>query len=65
MYSMLEPISSVMSVSDSDIGHAIVTQHSMKLSNDTPTYQRPRRYLPPITDEIERQRQELYSLRHY
>ena len=55
-------MSKVFSVGEFDLGHANVTEHVIKLSDDTPIYQRPRRFSPPIADEIERQCRELHSL---
>lgn len=52
----------VLSTGDDDIGHAGVTAHRIELLNDTPIYQRPRRFPAPIAQEIERQCQELYNL---
>lgn len=54
--------STVFSSGDCDIGHASVTQHHIKLSDETPIFQRPRRFPQPVSDEIERQCQELNSL---
>jgi hypothetical protein len=62
VYAMMENCLHVFSVSDSDVGHASVTQHKIKLTDDTPIYQRPRRFPGPVADEIERQCQELNSL---
>ena len=50
---------SVFRKSDADIGLAAVAQHRITLTDQTPIYQRPRRFPPPITDEIERQCKEL------
>ena len=56
---MLQKYKHVFSSGDRDVGLANVTEHTMNLTNDTPIYQRPRRFPPPIADEIERQCQEL------
>lgn len=56
---LLEHNSGVFGSSDGDIGLASVTQHRINLTDDTPIYQRPRRFPPPITDEVERQCREL------
>ena len=45
-----------------DVGVAAVTAHTIRLHDDTPIYQRPRRFPEPITEEIERQCQELHSM---
>lgn len=62
VYSVLMKYSSVLSTSDGDVGHASVTKHKIKLYDDTPIFQRPRRFPTPIADEIERQCHELNSL---
>ena len=59
---MLQKYKHVFSSGDGDVGLANVTEHTINLTNDTPIYQRPRRFPPPIADEIERQCQELNSL---
>ena len=56
---MLASCSDVFSSGSSDIGHACVTSHKIRLSDSTPIYQRPRRLPQPINDEIERQCKEL------
>jgi hypothetical protein len=53
---------SVFSTGDTDVGLAGVTKHQIRLTNETPIYQRPRRFPQPIADEIERQCKELNSL---
>ena len=62
VFSMLNEYMCVFSMGDHDIGHASVTQHKIKLTDNTPIYQRPRRFPKPIAEEIERQCQELNSL---
>jgi hypothetical protein len=62
VFSVLLQNKTVFSSGDDDIGHASVTKHNIKLTNDTPIFQRPRRLPQPISDEIERQCQELNSL---
>jgi hypothetical protein len=52
----------VFSTGDTDVGLAGVTKHQIRLTNETPIYQRPRRFPQPIADEIERQCKELNSL---
>ena len=49
----------VFSSDDTDIGRASVTEHQIVLYDQTPIYQRPRRFPQPITEELERQCQEL------
>ena len=43
----------------SQAGYTTVTSHKINLSNDTPIYQRPRRFPQPVAEELERQCQEL------
>jgi len=43
----------VFSSGESDVGLANVTPHKIKLTSDTPIFQRPRRFPPPVTDEVE------------
>lgn len=59
---MMQQFKSVFSSGESDIGHASVTNHKIRLTDQTPIYQRPRRFPRPINDEIERQCQELNAL---
>ena len=59
---MFKKFKRVFSSGETDIGKAAVTQHSIKLSNETPIYQHPRRFPPPMAEEIERQCRELKSL---
>ena len=58
VYTMLVNYKSVFSSGETDIGHAAVTEHHIKLTNDTPIFQRPRRFPYRVADEIERQCQE-------
>ena len=62
MFSMLNRYEAVFSLGDTDIGLASVTEHCIRLTDDTPIYQRQRRFPPPISDELERQCKELNSL---
>lgn len=59
---LVSSCSGVLSAGDSDIGLAAVTVHEINLYNDTPIYQRPRRFPEPIAREIEEQCRELHSL---
>ena len=61
VFEMLDSIKTVFSAGESDIGRACVTEHSIKISDSTPIYQKPRRFSPPVNDEIEKQCQELFS----
>ena len=62
VYDMLTSVLPVLSTGDNDIGSASVTKHSIRLYDETPIYQRPRRVPGPLADEIERQCQELCAL---
>jgi hypothetical protein len=62
VYAKFEECLGVFSMGDFDIGHASVTSHKIRLTDDTPIYQRPRRFPAPIADEIERQCNELNIL---
>jgi hypothetical protein len=64
VYAMLKEHASVFSLGDHDVGLASVTEHDIKLTDYTPIYQRPRRFPQPVTDEIEKQCQELKSRYH-
>jgi hypothetical protein len=59
---VLRQYGEAFSTGDTDIGHASVTKHKIRLTDETPIYQRPRRFPPPIAEEIERQCQELNAL---
>lgn len=53
----------VLNRGDYDVGHAVgVTAHRIELNNDSPIYQRTRRFLAPITEKIERQCVGLYEI---
>ena len=52
----------VFSFGDDDIGQLGVTQHKIELLEDTPIYQKPRRFPGPVSEEIEAQCQELSLL---
>jgi hypothetical protein len=62
VYKMFDTCAEVLSENSSDIGLAKVTAHEINLHDDTPIYQRPRRFPEPVTQEIEKQCQELYSM---
>ena len=62
IYKMILSHSNVLSSSENDIGNARVTEHSIKLYDETPIYHRPRRLAPPIAQEIEEQCQQLHML---
>ena len=58
----LQRFKRVFSQGDHDVGCAGVTQHRIELHDNTPIRQKPRRFPQPISDEIERQCQELVGL---
>ena len=60
--SMLQELEAVFGKEEGGIGQAKVKPHAIELSNYTPIWQRPRRFAEPVTDEIERQCEELLSL---
>ena len=52
----------VVSTGDKDVGECSSTPIRIKLYDETPIYQRVRRFSPPITEAIEEQCKELYDL---
>ena len=62
VYDVLQTCTGALSSGDNDIGNAAVTEHEIKLYDNTPIYQRPRRFSAPLADEIEKQCQELNTL---
>ena len=56
---MLSKHGNVFSFHENDIGLAGVTKHRIHLNDETPIYQRPRRFPKPLNDEIEKQCAEL------
>ena len=58
---MLVRTQNALSKDDNDIGLANVTPHCIELSNNTPIWQKPRRFPDPVAKEIERQCVELLS----
>ena len=62
IYNMLLRTKSALSNNDTDIGKAKVTPHKIVLTNNTPIWQKPRRFSDPVNDEIERQCKELESM---
>ena len=61
IWQMIFSCSSILSTGSSDVGKASVTAHTIRLHDDTPIYQRPRRFPEPISAELEKQCQELYQ----
>ena len=59
---MLQEMSGVFGRGGLDIGRANVRPHEIELSNYTPIWQRPRRFAEPVTEEVERQCEELLRL---
>lgn len=62
VYDMLLRVHKVMSTNDGDIGKAKVTPQVIEVTNNSPIWQRPRRFSDPVNKEIERQCNELLSL---
>ena len=62
IFSMLTKVRTALGKTDSDIGRAHVTPQTIELTNNTPIYQKPRRFAEPINSEIERQCKELEAL---
>ena len=62
IYDMLMRTKLALSRDDSDIGLANVTPHKILLTNETPIWQKHRRFAEPVTKEIERQCKELEAL---
>ena len=60
IWKMIHDCRTALSSGGDDIGKAAVTAHTIRLHNDTPIYQRPRRFPEPISAEIERQCEELH-----
>ena len=60
IWKMISSYSSVLSTGADDVGRAAVTAHTIRLHDDTPIYQRPRRFPEPVNAEIERQCHELH-----
>ena len=56
VYKMLNDneLKRVFSTNEKDIGRARVTEHQIKLTDETPIYTRPRRFPPPVADEIQK-----------
>ena len=59
LFKLLDNYNKVFSLSDADIGLASVTSHKIRVTDETPIYQRPRRFPRPIAEELERQCREL------
>ena len=56
---LLMKMKNVLSKTENDIGNAQVTPQRIILTNQTPIWQKPRRFADPLTEEIERQCKEL------
>ena len=59
VYTMLWNRRKTLSRGDEDIGHSKLPEFKIILRDETPIYQRPRHFPPPITSEIEAQCEEL------
>ena len=60
--SILESRRQVMSEGDMDIGCAGVTKYKIELYDSTPIRQQPRRFSPPVVEEIEKQCEEMRAM---
>ena len=59
---LLEKQGEVFSYCDEDVGQLGLTKHRIELLDDTPIYQKSRRFPEPVSEEIEAQCQELHLL---
>ena len=59
VYDMLYSVNAALSKSDNDMGDAKVQPHRIVLNDETPIWQKPRVFAPPINKEIELQCQDL------
>ena len=55
VFDVLAQVSSALSTGEFDVGKAKVKAHSIQLTDETPIYQKPRRFPEPVNEEIERQ----------
>ena len=62
IYTMLLKAKFALSSNDEDIGKAKVTPHKIVLTNNTPIWQKPRRFSDPVNEEIERQCKQLEAM---
>lgn len=62
VYQMLLSAQVSISKGEFDIGRAKVIPHTIELSDNTPVWQRPRKFSEPINKEIDRQCRELLTL---
>ena len=62
IYNMLLKTKFALSSNDEDIGKAKVTPHKIVLTNNTPIWQKPRRFSDPVNEEIERQCKQLEAM---
>ena len=62
IYKMLLKTKFALSSNDEDIGKAKVSPHKIVLTNNTPIWQKPRRFSDPINEEIERQCKQLEAM---
>ena len=61
IWKMIYDSSAALSSGSDDVGRAAVTAHVIRLHDEIPIYQRPRRFPEPINREIEEQCHELYN----
>lgn len=62
VYKILDRHKSIISTGDDDIGRINTVPHRIDLYDQTPIYQRPRRFPAPVADEIEQQCRGLQDL---
>lgn len=62
VWGVVEANQMVLSMGDHDIGQVGITAHRIELYDETPIYQKPRRFPPPVAEEIEGQCQGLLQL---
>ena len=62
---ILENRRQVMSEGDMDIGCAGVTKYKIELYDSTPIRQQPRRFSPPVVEEIEKQCEEMRAMESF
>ena len=62
VYNMLFNRCEVLSLGENDLGMVTIGNHKISLYDNTPIYQRPRRFPEPVADAIEIQCHELQSL---
>jgi hypothetical protein len=62
VYSKLASVAEVFSTNEYDIGRTQSTEYKIELLDNTPIYERPRRFPKPIEEEINKQCDDLHAL---